>query len=237
MNLYHSYIKYYLSLMILAVVCSASIYAQDDPVMSYLHHTGDYADIYNGEMEPVYNIFRYDNFPYYMSPYFTEASIVYKNNFYPNQRVRLDLYKEQLILVLPAKQFGIVINSQNVDRVHMYNKTFVRLAPPKKSGLRQGFYIQLSESEKIQMYRKDYFNIDQRKVKYAFEGKTQYYLLYKDQYYTVKNKNSFSKIFPQYKKQINQYSKEKKLNYEQFKDESFISLAAFCEELLTTINE
>ena len=237
MSLYLLHIKSYFFATFIVIACCVSVNAQDEAIMNYLRHTGDYAEIYNGEVESVYNVLQYSSFPYYMSPDFTNASIVYKNNSYPNQKVRLDLFKEQLILVLPEKQFAIIVNSKDVDSVHMYNRTFVRLDPPKKSGLRQGFYIQLMDSEKIQVYRKDHFNIDRRKQKYTFELKTQYYLLYEDRYYTVKNKNSFSKIFTQHKKQIDKFAKENKLNFEQYKDESLISLAAYCEELITSTNK
>ena len=224
--------------MVIIYFTTVSANAQDDPVINYLQHTGDYAEIYNGKMEAVYNIMQYKSFPYYMNSDFTEASIIYKNIYYPNQKVRLDLFKEQVILLPPEKQFGIILSFQNVEKVNMYNKTFVRMIPPKESGLKQGYYIQLLGNEKMQLYCKVYFNLVQKDViYYGFERGIRYYLLYNNRYYPVKNKGSFTKLFPQYKKQINKYSKDNKLNFKQNTDESLISLAGYCEELVTSTNK
>ena len=227
-------------------VCCASINAQDRPVENYLQKTGDYADIYNGKMEANYSPLLYKSLPYYYSSNFTDASIIYRNNYYPNQKVRLDLFKEQLILLPAEKQFGIVLSSQNLQKVYMYNKTFVWLDPSKESGIKAGFYMQLLDKEILQLFCKQSFNIQQeivtdastnKAVAYTFSSSQRYYLLYKERYYMVKNKNSFSKLFPQYKKQINHFAKERKLDFKYNADESFASLAGYCEELITSTSK
>ena len=232
--------KFHVFVLSLAFLYQTHVNAQDDPVVDYLQQAGDCADIYNGKMEAIYNVLYYKSLPYYMSSDYTDASIVYKSNFFPNQKVRLDLYKEQLILLPPEKQFGIIADFQNVDKVFMYNKTFKRLIPPKGSGIKQGFYIQLLEKENIHLFCKVYFNFEQnienKKLTYGFDRKVRYYLLYKDQYYSVNNKGSFSKLFPRFKKQINRFAKDNKLDFKQNADESFTLLAGFCEELITSTN-
>ena len=224
------------------ILCTTIIYhlqanAQDSPVMNYLQQAGDFADIYNGRIEPVYSSIIYENLPYYMTSEFTAAAVVFKNKYYPNQRARLDLFREQLIILPPEKRHGIIVSSQNVERVFIYNKIFVFLNPPKKYGIKDGYYIQLLESEKIKLYCKESYTIRQKQLVSVFDNKTRYYLFYRDQCYTVKNKGSFSKLFPQYKKQINQYAKDHKLNFNQRPDESLIALAGYCEELITSTNK
>ena len=225
------------SIFCLVIICFAPIHAQDDPVINYLQQVGDYADIYNGRMEAVYNTLQFDDFPYYMNADFTEASIIYRNNYYPNLKVRLDLYKEQLILLPPERQFGIIVNFQNIEEVYMYNKTFVRLAPPKESGLKPGFYIQLLDREKIQLFSKEYCNLKPDQVTYSFERKIRYYLYYNNRYVMVNKKSSFSKLFPQYKKQINKFAKDQKLDFKRAAENSFTSLAGYCEELIISTDK
>jgi len=53
----------------------------------------------------------------------------------------------------------------------------------------------------------------------------------------VKNKGSFSKLFPKYKKQINQFVKNNNLNFNKNTDISLASLAGYCEELITSTNK
>jgi len=234
--------------------CSLThVNAQDNPAVNYLNRAGDYADIYNGKMEAVYNSMLYDNVPYYTnSDYFgnsdfTDAAVVYRNIYYPDQKAHLDLYKEQLIILPPDKKFGVIVNSQDVQRVYMYNKTFVRLAPPKESGLKEGYYIQLSDKEKMQLLCKIDFSLQMpqptqqqvglQRLANNFTRKTQYYLLYNNQYNKVKDKGSFSKLFPQYKKQINKFSKAHSLNFKEDTDKSLTALADYCDELLTSTNK
>jgi len=199
-----------------------------------MQQTGDYADIYNGKVEANYNILQYVNLPYYNSRDFTDAAVIYRKNYYPNQKVRLDLFRELLITLPPDKQYGVVVRSSDVDKVFMYNKTFKWLVPPDESGLKPGYYIHLSEGKKLQLFCKESFSLQQQLLTYSFDRKVRYYLQYNNRFSTVKNKGSFSKLFPRYKKQINQFAKNHQLNFSKDKEKSLISLSGYCEELLTS---
>jgi len=214
------------------------VQAQTTPVVNYLQQTRDYAEMYNGKLEVIYSVRLFKGFPYYNNSDFTDASVVYKNNYYPGQKARLDLYREQLIVLLPEKQYGVIVSSPNAEKVIMYDKTFVWLTPPKESGLKEGYYISLLDSGKIQLLCKESYTLQQTQVVYyTFNRNVGYYLFYNNQYYRVKDKGSFSKLFPQYKKQINQFAKTHQLNFKQKPDLSFTALAGYCEELITSTNK
>ena len=235
--------KFFLSVLYITVSCYTSLNAQKNPAENYLKQVGNYAEIYNGQMEENYNTLLYDNLPYYQSSDFTEATLIYRKNYFPHQKVRLDLFREQLILLTPDERFGIVLNSPCVDKVIMYDKTFRWLNPAKESGLKPGFYIHLFGGKGIQLFCKEHYSLQNNQLTanithntrfYWFERSVRYYLFYNNQYYTVKNKGSFSNLFPQYKKQINQFVKTNKLNFKKDNSsESLASLAGYCEELLT----
>ena len=232
-------IKLPLLFLCLTIICYVN--AQDAPVENYLQRVGAYTEIYTGKMEASYNTLQYKNLPYYLNADFTNATVVYKKNNYPNQKARLDLYKEQLILMSPGKQYPIIVCSSDVEKVYMYAKTFVWMDPSKESGLKAGYYIRLSEGEKMQLFCKEKYVLRQEVSLdgsfYYFERNTRYYLLYNDQYHTVKNKNSFFKLFPQYKKQINKFVKDHKLDFKLQADVSLSSLVNYCEELLTSTSK
>jgi hypothetical protein len=154
--------------------------------------------------------------------------------------VRLDLFKEQLILLVPRKKYGIVLDPKKVNKVSMYNKTFVWLSPPKESKLKNGYYMQLHSGKNIQLFYKETHSLEKRislqQVSFYFDHTKRYYLLHNNRYLTIKNKTAFSKLFPQYKKQIKQFVKEHKLDFKQNPDESLTALAAYCEELTNSTN-
>ena len=133
----------YLSVLYLTTVCNTGIHAQDNPVMSYLQQAGGHAEIYNGKMETLYNLAQYKNLPYFMTDEYAETMITYRKNNYPGQRARLDLYREQLILLAPEKRYGIVVDPQLVDEFTMHHRTFIWFTPPKDSKLKTGYYVRL----------------------------------------------------------------------------------------------
>ncbi|MDR0231120.1 MAG: hypothetical protein LBI82_03260 [Dysgonamonadaceae bacterium] len=225
----------------ITIICYTHINAQDNPVANYLQQVGEYAEIYNGKMEKNYNMVQYANLPYYINSDFTETSIVYKKNHYPNQKARLDLFREQLVVMPKGTQYAVEICSSDVESVYMYGKTFVWLAPPKENKLKTGYYIHLAEGEKMQLFCKVSYSLWQKlqqngAVSY-FEPETRYYLRYDNRYYPIKNQSSFSKLFPRYKKQINKFAKDHQLNFKRLADNSFVSLAGYCEELLNSTGQ
>ena len=228
------------------MLCATVIYcslsnAQDVSVENYLQQAAYYAEMYNGKIEEIYNAVLYKELPYYKNAEFTETTIVYKNKIYPNQKARLDLFREQLAVVSPEKQYAIVVGSSNVGKIYMYGKTFVWLTPPKDSRLTPGYYMQLFEGKEIQLFCKEKYtprkSLENEYTVFYFDYKIRYYLLYNNRYYTVKNKALFVKLFPQYKKYINKFVKDHQLNFRQNPAESLASLAAYCEELTNSTNK
>jgi len=226
-------------ILCMIVICFVPISAQLTPIEDYLQQASYHAEIYNGKVEEVYNSLIYKELPYYKNADFTESSIVYKGNYYPLQKARLDLFREQLVILSPENR-TIVLAPSNVEKAYMYGKTFVWLMPPKNSRLTSGYYMQLFDEKKIQLFCKEKYaprkSLLNNYVVFYFDYGIRYYLLYNNRYYTVKNKSSFSKLFPQHKKQINQFVKEHPLDFKRNADESLTALAAYCEKLISSTN-
>ena len=209
-----------------------SISSQSKIAENYLDTLGDYAAIYNGKIEAIYSINIHKNLPYYGTADFAPGTVVYKNRFYPNQQLKLDLYKEQLIILSPQRYFGVVLESKDVSEATLYGKTFIWYEPEQSKDLKPGFYIRLHKGENMTLLSKVSFSINKELTKTSFSSKTRFYFLYNGNHYTVKNKNSFAKIFPKYKNQINQFVKEQKLKFGSADSENSLTLLAqYCEKL------
>ena len=219
-------------------ICCPHSYSQDNPVMHYLQKASEYAEIYNGKMETPYNPAIYENLPYFMNDDYTETAITYRKNSYPGQRARLDLYREQLILMLPEKRYGIIVDPRYVDKVTMYNKSFIWLTPPKDSKLKAGYYILSLEGENIQLLCKEIITTNSKNESHNvisyFIRKQRFYVACNDRYYQVKKAGSFAKIFPEHKRQINMFTRYNGLNFRQYKEDSMAVLAGYCDELITS---
>ena len=211
--------------------CQFNINSQDRIAESYLDTIGDFAAIYNGKIEAIYAVNVYKNLPYYGATDFVPGEVVYKDKYYPNQQLKLDLYKEQLLVLSPQRHFGIVLDSKDVQEAILYGRKFVWYSPEQSKDLKRGFYIQLHKGENMTLLCKVSMSLQVEVSRSRFSSKTRFYFLYNGSHYTVKNKNSFVKIFPKYKNQINQFAKEQKLKFGPDSENSLTLLAQYCENL------
>jgi len=231
-----------IKLLCLTILTHTYVNAQNVSISNYLNQADNHADIFNGRIERMYHPSMYRNFPYFMNSEFTEATIVFRGNYYPSLQARLDLHRQQLVVLPPGRQHPIAIHSQNVNRVYIHGRTFVWLTPPRNSGLDEGFYMLLMEGENIQLFSKERFirrrDLDQARVVLSFSREVRFFLRHNDdQYQTVRNRRSFTQLFPQYRREINNFSSRNRLNFgQQNRAESFTRLAAYCEELINTAN-
>jgi hypothetical protein len=90
----------------------------------------------------------------------------------------------------------------------------------------------LTEGKQVKLLFKEKISINKTNLLSHFEKKPRYYICFNEQYYTVKNKKSFTKLFPQYKKQINAFAKEQKLDFINDASQSLTSLANYCEKVI-----
>ncbi len=231
-------------LMLFTMIASNSFmaFSQETAIKKYLEAAGDYAVAYNGEIGTIYNPYLYTNTPYLISPDYTTGDIYFQNTHYPNQQVRLDLYKDQLILLTAKGHHGVVVDPRTVKRVVMYNKTFIWHTPPEKSGLKTGYYMVMADGEQVKLLCKIMCVVlspNDRPQRYFSEIK-KYYILYNDSYYPVSKNRSFNKIFPSLKKQIKAFNKsnkkdeltQSKISSEEKKELDITQLAIFCNEQL-----
>ena len=229
----------YLSVLYMTTVCDTGIHAQDNPVMSYFQQAGVHAEIYNGKMETLYNLSQYKNLPYFMNDEYTETLITYRKSSYPVQQARLDLFREQLILLLPEKRYGIIVDPQHIDEFTMNHRTFIWYTPPKDSKLKSGYYVRLFEGQNLQLLNKETVTTNSTTESLTvisyFIRKTRFYLTCNGQCYQVKNANSFSKIFPQHKKQINAFVRSSMLDFKRAQAFGLEALAMYCDDINDTL--
>ena len=221
-----------LLLPLFLLITIPSLKGQNDVVRSYLDKTGEYAEIYNGRVEIIYPSILYKNQPYYKSSDFTGGKLMHNGNTYSNVSLRLDLYKEQLILRSPGSNYHIIAANECVDSVYLYDDVFVYLTQYDKTTPKAGYYRLLHDGN-LQLLHKISFSLDTRDVVYRFSSQDKYHVLFNGKYREVKNKNSIIDILPQYKKQINQFAKEYKLDFSLNKEYSLMRLISYCEQLVS----
>lgn len=197
----------------------------------YISKTGLFTRIYSGKIESSYSPRLYRESPYYGGKDYVEGSIVFDNILYPGLIMRLDLYKQQVVVFSPANQ--AIAFPKRVQKVYIYGKTFIWVVPSEDCGLkREGFYISYLDGKKLKLLCEERIFIhDQKAMPLVFESNTRYYLGINGKYYHVRNKSDFLRLFPEHKKQINKYARDSQLDFIYNKEQSMTALAAFCDKL------
>lgn len=203
-----------------------------DVAGDYVDKTGLFSRLYSGKIETPYNLRLYEGNPYYKDRNYAEGSIVLNDIYYGGQNIRLDLYKQQAVVLSPANQ-ALVMPFARVQKVNIYDRAFIWIVPSKNSGLKnEGFYVPCFEGGKINLLCEERVVIqDKKAVPLVFEWEIKYYLGIGGKYYHMKNKGDFLRLFPENKKQINRYARENRLDFIDAKEQSMIALATFCDKL------
>lgn len=211
---------------------SINVFSQNNQAASYLGKVDNYAALYRGEIEYFYNPYIYKSQPYYISGDFVTGDLYYDGKYYPKQRLRLDNYKGQLLILTPKNQ-SIILDFRKFEKARIHEKEIISHYPPEVSGLKTGYYISLYDGERIMLLGKEKYNfrILPSQIEYIFDRSMNYYLIYNEKYHSVKNKRSFTRLFPEFKKQINQFSKREKLDFRERREYSLAMLSEYCDQL------
>lgn len=221
--------------------CYFTGHSQESIAKKYLDRAGDHAIAYSGEIGTIYNPYFFSNTPYYSSPEYATGVIYFRRTCYPNQQIKIDLYRDQLILLSPKLHHGIIVDPRTIKSVQVHGKEFIWHTPSTQSGLATGYYIRLAHGKEAQLLCRYNFQLHSPtdKTQSNFSDSQRYYILYNDIHYPVKNRRSFNKIFPALKKQMKAFEKATKHEYTETtdralkKEQRLIRLAIFCDQLLS----
>ena len=222
-----------------SITIALALSAQTSQIENYLEKAGSHVTLFNGELETNYSVMFYENLPYYRGAEYRKGTLWTHQNVYPNQQMRLDLYKDLLISLAPETPFGIIIPSNMVKELMLDNTRFIYLPSGNKAGLNAGYYISIYRGSELNLVCREVFilNTPSDKIKGNFSVSRKYHLISSKGTTIVKNRKSFTKLFPQYKKKIKDYSKANKLNFSKKTNESMHQLASFIEQLLIQNND
>ncbi len=148
---------------------------------------------------------------FFQSRDFVKGSITYNGQSYYNVSLKYNVYEDTVLIRLLDKFGGgiLQLNNEGVSNFVIDKHTFVNLYADKKGLKEGGFYETLVENELFSFYKKN------RKIKkelfkedriiYDFPDKQSYSLFYNNAYHSINSKGDLSTIFPELKKQINEF--------------------------------
>lgn len=197
---------------------------------AYLQAAKGQAVFYSGKEQYVYPTY-YEGHPYLVAVEPVTGTVVYDGITYPDIRMRLDLYRDELVVSLPEGNYNVVLQPERVNYADLHSCRLIYYYPDGLKGCPvQGYHILLREGaypvlERPSAKLMDVLRGTEREV--YFEQSQRFFIRRDEAYYTVKSKSSLLKVFPSHKKELNQFIKQHKLN---FRKETGKAIVAVVEE-------
>lgn len=150
---------------------------------------------------------------YFSEDKFEKGTLYYNGQIYFETSLKYDSYRDILILNPDggSELIGISLNKEKVEAFSLYDRKFVKLNKEQSAllNLTTGYYEIYENNNDFILYIKHTKAI-QKRVKedgiyYEFKPQNSYLLYYMKTLYAVNSKSDILKIFPNQKKQINEF--------------------------------
>ncbi|MDR0659957.1 MAG: hypothetical protein LBG19_03970 [Prevotellaceae bacterium] len=206
-----------------------------DVINSYFDTIQNQIVIYNSKIQEPYP-FNVENLPYLRISDYVTGELSYDGILYSDVALRLDLYKDELILLEPVNKHNIVLKNELVDYVKIHGRHICYYQNREKTAqLDPGYYILLHKGSCEVLERESYLKVEKiegTKTIVSFRKKNMRYVLKDGVYYAANNKKAILNIFGSHKKQLEPYIKQRKLNFNKDIEHSLVSVAKQYELLI-----
>lgn len=144
---------------------------------------------------------------------FEKGSLTYEGKTYYETKLKYDIYRDILILNSDkeSESTSISLNQEKVNSFSIYNKDFTKVnsSQYQHENFSTGYYETLFFTENFILYIKHHKNIQKiikdNTVYFTFKNSNSFFLAYDKKVYEINSKKDIIKLFPDKKKQINDF--------------------------------
>ncbi|KUJ63439.1 hypothetical protein AR687_03960 [Flavobacteriaceae bacterium CRH] len=149
----------------------------------------------------------------FLNDRFEKGNVSYNGQMYYDTSLKYDIYRDILILNPQgaSELIGVSLSTEKVDSFTISNRNFIKIRKEKYTfpGFSTGYYETSLFNENFIFYIKHSKNI-QKKIKedgiyYSSKSNNDFYLDYEKKLYYINGKSDLIKLFPEKKKQINEF--------------------------------
>jgi hypothetical protein len=209
-------------------------YGQEVAGTAYMGEVKEYATLYSGREQIPYPA-HFLNHPYLHTSDFVPGTLCYNGVLYKDIPMRLDMFREELIVRSTDKPFNIVLEYEKLDYAQIgeslllssYDKTWQNRPAGK-------YFVLLYENRHtvLKQYVVSYVErIDRIRVEASFKILERYYICKDGTMYPVKNKKTALSVFADRKEELARYIREHKLKFGKQPGQAIIALVEQYENL------
>jgi hypothetical protein len=162
-------------------------------ISHYIDSVSNYATVFYGKLQEPYSIAA-SNHPYLNDSRYVQGKLSYGGVIYPDMPLRLDLYRDELLMPTPDRQYNIVLVPEKLGRadLHGYHLTYLKRdnlpgCPPS------GYYMLLHDGQCAVFEKQTTVlqqKISQQGIESSYSLTVRYYIRKDGAYYQIKNKKS-----------------------------------------------
>jgi hypothetical protein len=204
----------------------------DNFIQYYLRGAGTYSALYSGKSETPYDK-QFANNPYFESDTYILGTLCYNRVVYRDVMMRFDLFRNELTVYKPNKSGFTVLNNEKFEYAILNGTTIIMSAGEQDS---KNKFLVLLQNGTYPIVRK--YNVKKTEdtksgwVIRSFSTQKQYAIYVNGVPHTVKNKNNVLKLFPDRRKELNEFAKLYKLNFKAQIEQSIMALVNHYESLI-----
>ncbi|NOQ91307.1 MAG: hypothetical protein GQ552_01165 [Flavobacteriaceae bacterium] len=151
---------------------------------------------------------------FYLSPNYINGNIVYDGQAYYDIKMKYDLFEDEIIVNLTANSGSSILQLliDKIDAFSINENNFTKLHDNpiiNSSEIITGIYQIIYQSPNLVCYKKNKKNakknLTKKNIYYSFKSEDSYYFYLNNDFFLVSSKRDFTKIFPDYKKEINSF--------------------------------
>jgi len=228
-------------LIVLFCFSEGILYAQEkdiaqipptNAIQDYLSAAKGYAALFSGKIETPFDSRRFVNHAFFETEQYVKGVLCYNQVIYPDIFMRLDLYRDELTVVFSPSSPRVVLEKDKFNYAVFNGSTLIVSRYASDTGWQYMLLIDDGRYPFVKKYRvtvrEELSNTD---VKRHFRFQEQYFIYIDETAYPVKNKNSLLKLFPDRKKELNEYARQHKLNFKAQFEQSVVELVNYYESL------
>jgi len=193
----------------------------DNSAAEYLRLANAQSSLFYGKEQEAHQ--RTINHPYLVNEHFAKAHLSYNEVIYPEVLLRLDLNRDELIIISPDFR-QIVLTPENVDFVEMHGKYIVYFRRDDLPGCpSSGFYFLLHSGDCKVLEKQVNKMIPNDKSEMYFVQSTNFYLYKDGVYYTIRSKRGLLNALGTHRKELKRFISANRLSFRPF-TELFLTL-------------
>jgi len=200
----------------------------DNAAIEFMKVAGSQSALYSGNQQDLHP--STTNHPYLEEALFTKARLSYNGVIYPEIMIRLDLYRDELIIASPDFR-NIVLFPENVDFAELHGRRVIYFLHDSVQGSPSTGYYYLLHSGNCTILEKQTAMLAFGFSQQYYSLSTKFYLYHDGIYYTIRNKMGLLKVLKPHNKELKRFISAHRWRFRRHAEELIINTVIEYEKI------